>query len=55
MTKTNILLLGSILIVSCKSNNIENNEIIITTDYLSEHNLSGMGSDYKIKKLMNLT
>lgn len=56
MKKNNLLILGciliaSIFIVSCSSNNIETNETLITRDYLSENNLSGMGSDYKIKNI----
>lgn len=53
MKKNNFLMLGciliaSIFIVSCSSNNIETNETLITRDYLSEPKLSGMGSDYQI-------
>ena len=53
--KKNILLLGcvfiiSIFIVSCKSNNIEN-EITITKDHLIENDISGMGTDYEIKNI----
>lgn len=46
MKKNNFLILGciliaSIFIVSCSSNNIETNEPLITRDYLSEPKLSG--------------
>lgn len=50
--KKKILLLGcmfiiSIFIVSCKSSNIAN-EITINRNYLIEHDVSGMGTDYEI-------
>ena len=53
--KKKLLLLGCVLIilifiVSCKSNNIEN-ETIIFRNYLSENNISGMGLDYKLKNI----
>jgi hypothetical protein len=53
--KKNILLLGCVLIISifmisCKSNNIEN-EISISKNYLTEHSESGMGTDYEIKNI----
>jgi len=57
MKKNNLLLLGfvfiiSIFIVACSSNDaVKNDEMIISIDYSNEHNISGMGSDYKLKNI----
>lgn len=57
MKKINLLLLGfvfivSIFIVACSSNDtVKNDEMIISVDYSNEHNISGMGLDYKLKNI----